>query len=170
MRIVRQMLILLIGIFIFGGSLSADVLSNPPLAIEAYPGLNHIGAFKISKNMPMYAGRLNFAAIEENGKIKVYPIPTQLTKKYLANMLYYSTLKFADITKFNENINNISNLQKSLQNPTDPINIIRSIKCNLESKDVNKCMVDTTPSKLDGELNSFFMAVVQLAVEGKKSA
>ena len=156
-------------ILVLVGRLKADSIITEASFLEAYPAMNHISAFKISKNLPLYESRLNFVAIEENGKVKIYPILTELTKTYLSDWLYFSTLKFLDTEQFNNDIQNIANLQKSLQNSTDPINIFRSIMCNFQSDDVNKCMAEKKGTLLDSELNSFFMAVVNIAIEGKKS-
>ena len=145
MKIVRQILLIIIGVLIVEGSLSART-------VEIWPGINKIGRWKISKNIPYYSNLLNF--VIKDGKL--YPIPTKLTFNYIKYRPYYMSIALLDTKAFMNNINSISNIQKGMQNIYDPISILKMF------------FPMKTNAYIDDAVNNFFMGIAGVIVEKMK--
>lgn len=136
--------------------------------VEIWPGLNTIGRWQISKNLPYYINSLNFVIY--NGKL--YPIATQLTKKFVGQKLIIATLNHSvdKVKQLEEEVNNIAEEVKSYQKIVDPINLLKDIYCHFQ-KETNfiECFNNANTNLfIDDAINNLSMAIVAMIINYKK--
>jgi len=168
-KFIRKVLLVMIGVLLIGGSLSART-------VEIWPGMSHIGKYKIMKNSYLYADKFNFVYIKDaSGKEILYPIPTKLTRNYVKQNLYYIASQFYNINvkTYNNNIKGINQFYESFKDPVDPINLMKGLYCGIHKdkkyKNPNECYNEIKTSTVQNELfNNVFMVAAEILINAKK--
>ena len=94
--------------------------------VEIYPSLNTIGRWKIYHNISNYSNVLNYVIISQKNKKELYPVPTNLTKKFIGFLLYLRTVKYVNqqLNYNNEELDDLNltynEIDNTLNNIDDP--------------------------------------------------
>lgn len=149
MQSVKQIFILIIGIFIFGSSLNGRV-------VEVWPGYNYYKKFKNNENAPIYVKNFNF--VVKDGY--AYPIDSLLTRNHFKYRPYFASAALLNSKTFMMAIEDISETRDSLQNVVDPISFLRSFfPKQLDTGEV------VTNTMIEDAINNFFMSVAAIIVK-----
>ena len=163
---IRQVLLVVIGVLIIGEELSART-------VEIWPGMAHIGKYKIMKDSYLYADKFNFVYIKDaKGKEILYPISTELTKNFVKQNLYSIASQFynLDIKTYNNNIKGIKQFYKSFKDPVDPMNLMKGLYCGIQKdKNPNECYNEIKTNTVQNELfNNVFMVAAEIIINTSK--
>ncbi|QCT95095.1 hypothetical protein FE773_07800 [Caminibacter mediatlanticus TB-2] len=94
--------------------------------VEIYPSLNTIGRWKIYHNISNYSNVLNYVIVSQKNKKELYPVPTNLTKKFIGFLLYLRTVKYVNqqLNYNNEELDDLNltynEIDNTLNNIDDP--------------------------------------------------
>lgn len=159
-------IILIIGIVSISGILEARV-------VKIWPGINHIGMYNILTHISDYSNELNYVIIPNNGKKKLFPLPTELTYRLvkenliiIANNLNLQSAEFyADNRKLiNEYYKKTNKTLDNIKNDTDPFYLLATAFTELinmntgtEQSDKN---VDKIAKLIEAHIDVFVEAIL----------